>query len=104
MKEEFNEDYETFIFNLTDGVKHKSKNPGRAIRFSKDGLIAFGGDIELATDVLKERSLCKWPVDYEGGKGGKEEIKGLVGHEEFHVSELEVFEIMRIDIQMDMDI
>lgn len=40
--------------------------------------------------------MCKWPTSYSAGKEGANGAEWLVGNEMFHVSEFEVYEILRI--------
>lgn len=49
-------------------------------------------------------SVCKWPATYEAHKQSTNKAEWLVGNELFHVNEFEVYEIIRIEIKMDMDL
>ena len=91
-------DDNAFMFSFDNQKRYPVRKGENAFTLLKDGVFKFGNDdLVVVKNYMDEKSICKFPMDYESGKYNNTNLNLLTGEEKntFEISEIEIFTIFK---------
>ena len=91
-------DDNAFMFSIDNQKKYPARKGENAFTLLKDDIFKFGNDdLVVVKNYLEEKSLSKFPMNYESGKYNNTNTNILTGEDKdtFEINELEIFTIFK---------
>lgn len=91
-------DDSAFMFSIDNQKRYPVQKGENAFTLLKDDIFKFGNDdLIVVKNYLEEKSMSKFPMNYESGKYNNTNTNILTGEDKdtFEISELEIFTIFK---------